>query len=174
MTAGESPGSWPSHLSPVSVPYGFESFFRKTFPVLVRLLSVGADDVDDAVQEAFLEAHLRWEQVSRYDDPGAWVRRVAIRRLQNRQRGRGRALRAVSRIGLAGEISSPSGADVDLVSAIRRLPPRQRMAVALYYYADSAIQDVADSMGVTTGTVKASLHAARAQLRAEMEDRDGS
>ena len=31
----------------------------------------------DVVQEAFCRAYARWRTVSRYDDPVAWVRRVA-------------------------------------------------------------------------------------------------
>ena len=176
MTTGEfgegsSKATWSSHSPVADAPDGFESFFRRNYPALVRLLSVGADDVDDEVQEAFLEAHLQWDRIAGYDNPTAWVRRVAIRRLQNRQRGRIRGLRAIRRLGADGPGPQITpDASVDLVSAVRRLPPRQRMAVALYYYGDFAIDDVADAMGVTDGTVKACLHAARAQLRDEMED----
>jgi RNA polymerase sigma factor (sigma-70 family) len=175
MTAGEygeqsSETSWSPGTSAFVVPDGFETFFRKSYPTLVRLLSVGADDVDDAVQEAFLEAHLQWDRIRRYEDPGAWVRRVAIRRLQNRLRGRIRGLRAVHRLGIDDPRPTRSEVKVDLVAAVRRLPARQRMAVALYYYGDFALSEVADAMGVTDGTVKACLHAARAQLREFMED----
>jgi hypothetical protein len=34
----------------------------------------------DAVQEAFVQAVVHWRKVSRYDDPLAWIRRVAINR----------------------------------------------------------------------------------------------
>ena len=167
---GPSKATWSPGFAAVGASDGFEIFFRRNYPTLVRLLSVGADDVDDAVQEAFLEAHLRWHQVAGYDDPAAWVRRVAIRRLQNRHRGRIRGLRAVRRLGVSDAGPTGSDARVDLVSAVRRLPERQRMAVALYYYGDFALDEVADAMGVTDGTVKACLHAARAHLRNEMED----
>ncbi len=175
MTRGEfgersSKASWPRRASGPGSTEGFESFFRKSYPTLVRLLSVGADDVDDAVQEAFLEAHLHWDRIANYDDQVAWVRRVAIRRLQNRHRGRIRGLRAVLRLGQDGPLPATSEVNVDLVAAVRRLPARQRMAVALYYYGDFALNEVADAMGVTEGTVKACLHAARAQLRGFMED----
>ena len=175
MTMGEfgersSRATWSSHLPVADAHDGFETFFRRNYPALIRLLSVGADDVDDAVQEAFLEAHLQWDRIAGYDNPTAWVRRVAIRRLQNRHRGRIRGLRAIGRLGINEPAATSSDVGIDLVSAIRRRPARQRMAVALYYYGDFAIDDVADAMGVTDGTVKASLHAARAQLRDEMED----
>ena len=169
---GELPpkAGWSSGPANVGVLPGFETFFRRNYPVLVRLLSVGADDVDDAVQEAFLEAHLQWDRIAGYDDPTAWVRRVAIRRLQNRHRGRSRGLRAIRRLEVDVVHPAWSEVNVDLVSAVRRLPSRQRMAIALYYYGDFSIDDVADAMGVTSGTVKACLHAARTQLRVDMED----
>ncbi len=44
------------------------------------------------------------------------------------------------------------------------LPPRQRTAVTLHYVADLRVADVAQVMGITEGTVAATLHSARANL----------
>ena len=49
-------------------------------------------------------------------------------------------------------------------AAVRALPERQRAAIALYYLEDLSIADVAATLGVTEGTVKASLFQARATL----------
>ena len=51
---------------------------------LVGLLTLAAGsqaEAEDVVQEAFIRLLLRWERVCRYDDPEAWVRRVAFRLL---------------------------------------------------------------------------------------------
>jgi DNA-directed RNA polymerase specialized sigma24 family protein len=48
---------------------------------------------EDITQDAFIQLYSHWGRVSRYDRPGAWVRRVAIRlaiRHQNRERIRAR------------------------------------------------------------------------------------
>src|SRR6266487_2289774 len=58
---------------------------------LARVLrAAGLPDATDAVQEAFVQAVVHWRKVSRYDDPLAWIRRVAINRGHNRRRSRRR------------------------------------------------------------------------------------
>ncbi|MDZ7674175.1 MAG: hypothetical protein U5K30_03780 [Acidimicrobiales bacterium] len=57
-----------------------EGLFEQWYAPLVRALAVAFDDAEgaaDAVQEAFIEADRRWKKVGRYDEPAAWIRRVA-------------------------------------------------------------------------------------------------
>ena len=61
----------------------FEELFDAEFPAVVRAAFVVCQDLgraEDLAQEAFLELLRHWRRVSRYDRPGAWVRRVAIRK----------------------------------------------------------------------------------------------
>jgi len=62
--------------------------------------------------------------------------------------------------------------DIDLQRAIRVLPPRQREAVDLYYFVDLDVAAIAEVMGCAPGTVRATLHQARAALRAQIGDDD--
>jgi RNA polymerase sigma-70 factor, ECF subfamily len=155
------------------VPADFDECFRMHYPRLVRTLGVGADDPEAAVQEAFVEAHLRWRMVSRLDDPIGWVRRVAIRRILNQHRGIGRRDRAVERLGSgsADVIDPGDPAAHDLMAAIRSLPVRQRLALVLHHLDGLPIRQVADAMGTSEGTVKSQLHDARANLRPLLEVR---
>ena len=50
------------------------------------------------------------------------------------------------------------------------LPERQRLAVFLRYYADLSYEEIADALVVRPGTVAASLHAALASLRSDLEE----
>jgi RNA polymerase sigma factor (sigma-70 family) len=67
----------------------------------------------------------------------------------------------------------PSSADpaeqVDLIAAIRALPPRQQEAVILRYGLDLTLADVGTAMGCEEGTVKAHLAKAREGLRRRLE-----
>ncbi len=63
----------------------------------------------------------------------------------------------------------PAEEHVDLLSAMRSLPERQRQAVILYYLLDLPIAGVADSMHISEGSVKSHLHKARAALRSSLE-----
>ena len=56
---------------------GFAAFFRDTYPRVVGQLRVLTGDLagaEDVAQEAFVRAASRWGQLSRYEQPEAWVR----------------------------------------------------------------------------------------------------
>ena len=59
---------------------------------------------------------------------------------------------------------------MDIDRAVMGLPRRQREVVSLFYLADLSVAEVAGVLGVSAGTVKSQLHAARARLRAELEE----
>lgn len=152
----------------------FEAFFRAEYPSLVGALAVavGRDQAADVVQEAFVRANARWSKVRRMDRPAAWVRRVALnlatdnhRKLVRRQR--------IDPL-LAGETwCEQAPRDKDLADALASLPTRQRLAVVLHYLMDMPVAQVAAELGISEGTVKATLFKARAGLRARLEVVDG-
>ena len=164
-TAGEQTEAVPdNHVAP-----GFETFFRATYAPLVRDLAVAADDVEDAVQEAFVQAHLNWSKVAGFDDPRGWVRLVAVRKLLNRERRRSRGIKAIERLGVATDVRVESTLVPELTAEIRRLPVRQRIAVALFYLCDLPLTEVATTMGISTGAVKSTLAEGRKNLRLHLE-----
>lgn len=57
-----------------------------------------------------------------------------------------------------------------MVSALRRLPPRQRAAVVLRYWEDRSVAETADLLGVAPGTVKSQCAKALAALRTALQD----
>lgn len=148
-----------------------EALFAAEYARLVRGLAVAydAESASDAVQEAFIAADRRWKTVSSYDDPAAWIRRVALNRLQNGRRNRRRrseilqAVRPVPADDLTAEF-------VDLRAAVAALPEKMRLAVCLHHLSGLPVADVADVLGVSRGTVKSSLHDARSKLRVALED----
>jgi RNA polymerase sigma-70 factor (ECF subfamily) len=155
-------------------PANPEAMFKAHYARLVRALTVVGGDREaaaDAVQEAFIQACIRWERISRYDDPVAWVRRVALNRLANQRRSLLRRLRAMSRSVEPEPATEPSLAGLDLANALQHLPEQQRTAVALHYVEGLKVREVAQAMNVTDGTVNRHLHRAREALRPVLEDR---
>lgn len=176
LTVVNMPADEQVDLDPVPphVP-SFEVFFRANYAPLVRLLSVAADDAEDAVQDAFLQAHIHWLKVARYENPKAWVRLVAVRKLLNRQRGRSRRSSAAERLrasAASGDWGRELTSTSELLAEVRRLPPRQRMAVALFYLCDLPLSEVATTMSISLGAVKATLAGARKALRLYLENDD--
>jgi len=127
---------------------------------------------EDTAQDAFTAAFRQWRSIVAYDSPGAWVRRVTCNRAASVLRRRVREAKALMR--LAGRtqphIELDEG-DEAFWQAVRRLPPRQAQAVALYYMEDYSVREIAEVLDCSEGTVKTHLSRARdavaRQLRLE-------
>ena len=55
-------------------------------------------------------------------------------------------------------------------AALALLPERQRLILFLHYYADLDYATIAEAIGISTGTVGATLHTARANMRRRLEE----
>jgi RNA polymerase sigma-70 factor (ECF subfamily) len=140
-------------------------------PAMTRLAGrlVPAADRDDVVQEALVRA---WRRRSTYDGtrgtPQAWLLAIVT---NCARRAWARAPRDVPM-----ELRDTSGqlepADVDMERAIRTLTERERLAVSLYYFVGLDVAATAAVMACSAGTVKATLHHARARLRFALGERD--
>jgi RNA polymerase sigma-70 factor, ECF subfamily len=145
----------------------FEQFFAASYGRLVGLLFAVLHDraqAEDAVQDAFASALVRWPVLRGYHDPEAWVRTVAFRRAIDHHRRNARQLRSLLRLGPPPSLP-PVGADhVDLVRALRRLPLAQREVLVLHYVGELAVDRVAAELRLPVGTVKSRLARGRAAL----------
>jgi RNA polymerase sigma-70 factor (ECF subfamily) len=122
-------------------------------------------EAQDVVQEAFCRALARWSAVSRYDDPVAWVRRVAWNLAVSKWRRARTALNFLRKQHPdQGRVDGPSPERVALVAALATLPDTQRRAMVLRYLADLTVTEIADREGVPEGTVKSWLSRGRAAL----------
>ena len=157
----------------------FETMFRTQYPRLVSLgvAMTGRRDVaNDLAQETMLRAHRRWGDVSTFDAPAAWCRKVMVNLLIDHHRSATAERIAVERLGARDQLASPAP-DIDRWwDIVGPLPERQRMIVTLYYADDLAVDEIADTLGLTAGAVKASLFKARTSLRRRLdaeEDNNG-
>jgi len=121
-----------------------------------------AQDGADLVQEAFVRTWEKWNRVARYDDPEAFIRRVAFNLAKNRLRMR-HMLPASRSIAEARSATDPFEHE-DLIAALKTLSSQERKAVVLHYLADQTITDVARDMKVPVGTIKSLLSRARSHL----------
>lgn len=143
--------------------HDFDTVFRDSVGEVVRAtwLVVGDEQVArELAQDAFLEALRRWRRIGAYDNPGAWVRRVAINRAVDQRRRRVPRIMAPSPAPGADEDAD----DMDLRRALLTLSPRQRAAVVLHHLHDLPVAEVAAALGCSEGTAKTHLHRGRAAL----------
>jgi RNA polymerase sigma-70 factor (ECF subfamily) len=142
------------------------TLYAAAYGRLVGILAVAAGDRDEAeelVQEAFVRLLPRWPKISRYDDPEAWVRKVAFRLLANRLRRR-RLARRLQLRARPEYAPTEAGDALDVSRALATLTFNQRQVVVLHHLLDLPVDQVATELGVPVGTVKSRLARARMAL----------
>jgi RNA polymerase sigma factor (sigma-70 family) len=153
----------------------FADFYRGSRDGCLRavLVSVGNQDTaQDLVDEAFARACASWRTVSRHPAPAAWVVRTALNANISRWRHRHREVPMPDPGTIADlpAVSEASDGPVDprIMSALMRLPARQRQVVALRLFLDLDTGRTAEVLGITPSTVKAHLARALASLRDDL------
>jgi RNA polymerase sigma-70 factor (ECF subfamily) len=149
----------------------FAEFYSAHFAALTAQLYYHTGDLaeaQDVVQDAFCRAYDRWSVVSGYDEPVAWVRRVAWNLATSRWRRLRRGVELAVREHARTDLPGPGPDRVLLAGALRTLSARHRQAVILHYLEDLPVEEVARLMGVAEGTVKSWLHRARAALARQL------
>jgi len=142
----------------------FSDFFRREFEQVVRTAYLVLHDqqsAEDVAQDAFRQLYGNWAKVSGYDQPKAWIRRVALRmavRVARREERR-RVLSAQQPVDI-----TPATGDLDLAAALRALPAQQRAVIALHYYEDRPAEEVGSLLGCSASTVRTHLARARTRL----------
>jgi RNA polymerase sigma factor (sigma-70 family) len=140
-----------------------------------RLLtaSVGAHDADDCYQETWIAALRAYPRLEHGENLRGWLLTIASRKAIDFARARGRAPLPV---GEAIEDAASSAApatdfrdDEELWAAVRRLPPKQRTAVALRYALDADYALIAQTMSVSQEAARRSVHEGLKRLRTEYE-----
>ena len=136
---------------------------------MVRSLTVMASsraEAEELVQDAFVKLLPRWGRVSRYDQPEAWVRHVAVRALISRRRRLLVALRA--QVPSSAGTSDPGIEErLDVHAALRTLPLIQRVVLVLHHGLGLPVQAISEELNIPVGTVKSRLARGRTAFSAE-------
>ena len=148
----------------------FAEFFRASWePCLRAVVAVvgSPQSAEDQVAEAFAKAWVSWRKVRRHPAPRAWVVRTALNTGASWWRRRRRELpladHDVTALGDLGE-----GLDTTLLTALWRLPPRQREVIALRIFLDLDTDTIARQLGIEAGTVRMHLSRGVTALRHEL------
>jgi RNA polymerase sigma factor (sigma-70 family) len=143
------------------------------------LRRLGADAADDVMAETFTVA---FAQRGRFDlsrvDARPWLFSIATNLIRGQRRAELRRWRAMARAGVAPDEEreadrvaarlTAQGARGQLAAALASLSPDQRDALLLYAWTELNYEQIAEALGVPTGTVRSRLHRARGGLRDEL------
>jgi RNA polymerase sigma-70 factor (ECF subfamily) len=158
----------------------FVRLVRLELPGAYRLagyLLRDATDAEDATQEALAKAWQAWPRLRQTDRFGAWFDRIVVNVCRDRLRQR----RGVRNMELDDEIATvPHVRDPfrealardELGRLVRKLPPDQQIVVALRYWRDLSLDEIAERLQLPFGTVKSRLHYAIRTLRGALDAQD--
>ncbi|GAA0225083.1 SigE family RNA polymerase sigma factor [Cryptosporangium japonicum] len=139
---------------------------------LAYLLCQNWHSADDLVQNTLVKLYLRWERVAAATDRDAYARTVLVRVfLSERRSGWARRVVLVDAGQDATGVSDPDpAAAVAVRTALAALPPRQRAVIVLRFYSDLSVDQTAEALNCSAGTVKSQTSRALAALRRALPD----
>jgi RNA polymerase sigma-70 factor (sigma-E family) len=124
---------------------------------------------DDLVQQAITQLYRHWGRARNAASLDAYTRTILVRMfLADRRTPWAR------RVSLPGQyeerpvLAQDHVARLDVRAALNSLPPRQRATVVLRFYCDLPVDEAAQVLGVTPGTVKSQTAKGLAALRAAL------
>jgi RNA polymerase sigma-70 factor (sigma-E family) len=146
----------------------FTEFYRSDRDRCLRAVLAGVGDrslAEDLVAEAFTQAWMSWQKVSRHPAPCAWVVRTALNIRVSWWRRRRREVGLDGAYEVEETAAGEPGLDPALLAALRQLPQRQREVVVYRVFLDLDTGGTAEALGMAPGTVTAHLSRAVATLR---------
>jgi RNA polymerase sigma-70 factor (ECF subfamily) len=137
----------------------------------VALITGDRATAEDMVQDAMVKA---WQRRDQIQNLAAWVTVAASNGARSTQRRRTTEKTVVRQLEARVEQArlEPVAEQITMNEAILLLPERQRQLVVLYYYLGFPVAECAETFNIHEGTVKTSLHRARAALGTLLGDPD--
>lgn len=153
----------------------FDEFVTGASDSLLRtayLLCGDRGHAEDLLQTALLRTARRWSAAR--ENPYPYALRVIVNLSKDGWRNRGRRVAESSLTSMVDLVAQPPAEDVlarqVLVAAAKGLPARQRAVLVLRFFADLSVEQTAEVLGCSTGTVKSQTHRALAKLREQLTE----
>nr|WP_062334853.1 SigE family RNA polymerase sigma factor [Herbidospora sakaeratensis] len=147
---------------------GFREFLRARQMALMRtsfLLCGDAHQAEEMLQSVLVKVAVNWRGIAR-DNPEAYVRRALVNEHISWWRRQRRNLTFTGPPRTGRDPGDESVSRIVLWQALARLTPRQRAVLVLRFYEDLSVQEAADLLGCSPGTVKSQTSHALGRLRA--------
>ena len=141
---------------------------------LARAILRDPAEAQDATHDAFVQAWRKWETLRDPTRFEPWFDRILVNTCRNRLRSRRwQATDISAEVALATGDHAIRTEDRQVIgAAMAALSPDHQVVVALRFYRDLTVDDIASRLGVPTGTVRSRLHYALRRLHDAIEPAD--
>ena len=141
---------------------------------LARAILHDPAEAQDATHDAFVQAWRKWETLRDQSLFEPWFDRILVNTCRNRLRSNRRPTTDISaEVALATGDHAGRVEDRDVIgAAIAALSPDHQVVVALRYYRDLTVDDIAKRLGIPSGTVQSRLHYALKRLHDAIDAAD--
>jgi RNA polymerase sigma factor (sigma-70 family) len=138
-------------------------------PSLRRLALLLCQDwhrADELVQAAMTRLYLHWSKAAHAESIDAYVRTILVREfIRERQSAWARRVSLTGQLPETARLTADHDSSLDLQAAVAGLPARQRAVLVVRFYCDLNVDQCAEVLGCTPGTVKSQTSKALASLR---------
>jgi RNA polymerase sigma factor (sigma-70 family) len=141
---------------------------------LARAILRDPTDAQDATHDAFEQAWRKWPSLRDAARFEPWFDRILVNTCRDRLRSGRRRVSDISvEVVVSGRDPFAQSDDHDvLVKAIAALSPEQRIVVALRYFGDLPVEEIASRLAIPAGTVHSRLHYALKRLHVSIDPAD--
>lgn len=148
-------------------PPPFQWFLDRHRDDVYRFLvaAVGRQEADDCFQETFLSAMRAYPRLRANSNMRAWVLTIAHRKALDSHRARGRRPVPLAEPPEPRGMNGAAEPDAELWSEVRKLPPKQRAAVALRYAGDLPHDEIGRVLGCSEEAARRNVHEGLKKLR---------
>ncbi|WP_406088459.1 SigE family RNA polymerase sigma factor [Kitasatospora purpeofusca] len=168
-------GGMPVRESPSEREADFSRFAHAVHPAMLRTARLLTGDpyaAQDLAQSALLRIYMSWGRSDTWDNPQAYARRTLVNvhaTWRRRHWYREIPHRSPREQGQTKDPAQRWGDLVDLERALAALPAAQRTVLVLRFYEDLSVEQVAQLLGCSVGTVKSRTSRALDRIRGRVE-----
>jgi RNA polymerase sigma-70 factor (sigma-E family) len=129
---------------------------------------------DDLVSTTLAKLYDKWRRAQQADNVDAYVRAMLVNVWLDERRRPWRREVSTDRLPDVAQVAPPSpGEHAELMPLLRALPKKRRAVLVLRFYLDHSVEETAEMLGISTGTVKSQTARGLETLRAAISNVSG-
>lgn len=161
----------------------YKIYYDKIYALAMTMVKNSAD-AEDVLQITFVKA---WQKIDKLENVSAfntWIQRITINQCNSILRGKkqsfsiddesedGEILQIESDLLLPEQYAEQDDLSIRLKEIVDDLSVVQRETILLYYYNELSVEEIAETMDCSVGTVKSRLFLARKAIKTEIEEKE--